>query len=116
MHPTRLRRIKELFAEQGEDYRAIICRLPQHILMLTGYQPILGNSFCLVSLNRSDEIELRLAVPVDERDLIPDGIVVQIETFAEETLDYISDAIQAVHVPLGRLLNSANVTARTVAG
>ncbi len=116
MHPTRLQRIKELFAEQGEDYRAIICRLPQNVLMLTGYQPILGNSFCLVSLNRSDEIELRLAVPVDERDLIPDGIVVQIETFAEETLDYISDAIQAIHVPLGRLLNSANVTARTVVG
>jgi Xaa-Pro aminopeptidase len=116
MNTARLQRIKELFAQQGEDYRAIICRLPQNVLMLTGYQPILGNSFCLVSLNRSDEIELRLAVPVDERDLIPDGTVVQIETFAEETLDYISNAIEAVRVPLGRLLNSANVTDRTVVG
>lgn len=116
MDTARLQRIKELFAEQGEDYRAIICRLPQNILMLTSYQPILGNSFCLVSLNRSDEIELRLAVPIDERDLIPDDTVVEIETFAEETLDYISNTIEAVRVPLGRLLNSANVTDRAVVG
>ena len=116
MHTARLQRIKDLFAEQGEDYRAIICRLPQNVLMLTGYQPILGNSFCLVSRNRSDEIELRLAVPIDELDLIPDDTVVEIETFAEETLDYISNATEAVRVPLGRLLNSANVTDRAVVG
>lgn len=116
MNATRQQRLKELFAEQGEDYRAIICRLPQNVLMLTGYQPILGNSFCLASLSRSDDVELRLAVPVDERSLVPDGTAMEIETFAEETLDYISDAVEAVRVPLGRLLNSANVTNRAVVG
>jgi Xaa-Pro aminopeptidase len=113
---TRLQRLKELLAEQGEDYRAIICRLPESVLMLTGYQPILGNSFCLASLSRSSEIELRLAVPVDEQDLIPPGTAMEVETFAEETLDSMSTAIEAVRVPLGRLLNSANVTNRAVVG
>lgn len=51
---TRLERIKKLLAEQGADYRAILCRLPENVLMLTSYQPILGNSFCLVSLNHSE--------------------------------------------------------------
>jgi len=116
INATRLQRIKELLAEQGEDYRAIICRLPENVLMLTGYQPILGNSFCLVSLSRSDDVEIRLVVPVDERDLIPPGTAVEVEAFAEETLDYISNAVEAVRVPLGHLLNSANVTNRAVVG
>lgn len=116
MHATRRQRLKELLAQQREDYRAIICRLPQNVLMLTGYQPILGNSFCLVSLSHSDEVELRLAVPVDERHLVPDGTAVEIETFAEETWDSIRDTIEAVRIPLGRLLKSANVTHRAVVG
>ena len=103
MWATRLQRLKELLLDQGEDYRAIICRLPQNVLMFTGYQPVLGNSFCLASLNSSDDAELRLAVPVDEQDLIPPRAAVEVETFTEETLDYISNAIEAVRVPLGRL-------------
>ena len=116
INAIRLQRLKELLADQGEDYRAIICRLPQNVLMLTGYQPILGNSFCLASLSSSDDVEIRLAVPVDEQDLIPPGTAVEVETFTEETLDHISNAIEAVRVPLGHLLNSANVTNQAVVG
>jgi Xaa-Pro aminopeptidase len=116
INATRLQRLKELLAEQGEDYRAIICRLPENLLMFTGYQPILGNSFCLVSRNASGEIEIRLAVPVDEQDLIPRGVAVEVVTFAEETLDSIHNAIEAVRVPLGHLLNSAHVTNQAVVG
>ena len=116
INTIRLQRLKELLAEQGEDYRAIICRLPENLLMFTGYQPILGNSFCLVSRNSFGEIEIRLAVPVDEQDLIPQGVAMEVKTFAEETLDSIYDAIEAVRIPLGRLLNSAHVTNRAVVG
>jgi Xaa-Pro aminopeptidase len=113
---TRFEHIKKLLAEQGSDYRALICRLPENVLMFTGYQPILGNSFCLVSLNHSDDVEIRLAIPLDEQDLIPLGVAVEVETFTEETLDFISTAIEAVRLPLARLLNSANVTNRAVIG
>lgn len=82
INTIRLQRLKELLAEQGEDYRAIICRLPENLLMFTGYQPILGNSFCLISRNSFGEIEIRLAVPVDEQDLIPQGVAMEVETFA----------------------------------
>ncbi len=48
MEKTRAEQIKRLFAR--ENFQALICRAPQHLVMLTGYQSILGNSFCLVSL------------------------------------------------------------------
>lgn len=60
MHTQRFEQLKELLAH--EDYHALLCRFPQHVLLFTGYQPVLGNSFCLVSLNEIREIEVRLAV------------------------------------------------------
>lgn len=116
MNNTRAERIKEMFKQRGADYHAIICRLPENVVMLTGYQPILGNSFCVVSLNTAKEVELRLAVPVDEQDLVPAETAVEVKTFAVETMDYISNAIEAVHVPLGQLLRSAWKSGNAVVG
>lgn len=107
MNSQRIEHIKELFARKG--YQALLCRLPEHVLLFTGYQPILGNSFCIVSLNAAREIEVRLAVPLDEQDLVPPGVAVEVKTFAEETMDYISDTIEAVRVPLGELLRSTGL-------
>ncbi len=101
MNTTRAERIKEMFTRRGADYHAIICRLPENVVMLTGYQPILGNSFCIVSLNSAKEVETRLAVPVDEQDLVPPGVAVEVKTFAVETMDYIGNTVEAVRVPLG---------------
>jgi Xaa-Pro dipeptidase len=109
-------RIKDMFLRRGADFHAIICRLPQNVVMLTGYQPILGNSFCVVSLNANKEVELRLAVPKDEEDLVPRGVVVEIKTFAEETMNYIGNTIQAVHEPLAELLRSAQLNENAVIG
>ena len=107
MNPMRTEQIKKLFARQG--YHAVVCRTPQHVLMLTGYQPILGNSFCLVSLDHAGEVNVRLAVPVDEKDLVPPGAAVEVKTFAEETMDYIGDTIDAARAPLSELLRAAGV-------
>ncbi len=54
MENTRNPRIIEAFTKRGEDYHGIICRLPQNVVMFTGYQPILGNSFCFVSVNPAE--------------------------------------------------------------
>ena len=102
MDPQRLEHIKTLFARNG--YHALLCRIPQHVLLFTGYQPVLGNSFCLVSLNTAKELEIRLAVPEDEKDLIPPGIAVEVKTFAEETMEYIGNTLDAVREPLSALL------------
>lgn len=107
MNKQRAEHIRELFVRDG--YHALVCRIPQNVLMLTGYQPILGNSFCVVSLNAAKEVEVRLAIPADEQDLVPPGVAVEVKTFTEETERFISNTIEAVRVPLGELLRSTGL-------
>jgi Xaa-Pro aminopeptidase len=116
MNNTRAQHIIEMFTRRGEDFHAIICRLPQNVVMLTGYQPILGNSFCIVTVNANRQVEIRLAVPVDEEDLIPPGTAVEVKTFAVETMNYISDTPHAAREALGELIRSANLNENAVIG
>ena len=116
METLRTRRIVEMFKQRGADFHAILCRLPQNVVMLTGYQPILGNSFCIVTLNNAGQVEYRLAVPEDEEDLVPQGVAVEVKTFSEETMDYIGDTIRSVRGPLAELLRSANLNENAVIG
>lgn len=116
MDTMRTRRIVEMFKQRGADFHAIVCRLPQNVVMLTSYQPILGNSFCIVTLNKAQEVEFRLAVPKDEEDLVPQGVAVEVKTFSEETMDSIGNTISAVHGPLAELLRSANLNENAVIG
>lgn len=95
-------------------YAGLICRLPHHVLMLTGYLPILGNSFCVLSLGANGQPQVRLAVPTAEREEIPDGAAVQITSYHEETLDSISTTLPSAREPLGALLASAGLTSGPV--
>lgn len=114
MNTQRQEQIRTLFAREG--YHALLCRFPQHVLMFTGYQPVLGNTFCLVSLNASGQLETRLAVPVDEQDIVPHDAAVAVKTFAPETMDYIGTAVDAVREPLGELLRAAGLNKHAVIG
>jgi Xaa-Pro dipeptidase len=116
MDTTRARRIGEMFKQKGTDFHALVCRMPQNVVMLTGYQPILGNSFCIVTLNHAGEVEMRLAVPKDEEDLVPQGAAVEVKTFAEETMDSIGNTIEAVREPLAELLRTAHLHENAVIG
>ena len=116
MNNARASRIVEMFEQRGEDFHALVCRTPQNVVMLTGYQPILGNTFCIVTVNKAREVEVRLAVPEDEEDRVPRGAAVEVKTFAEETMDYIGNTIQAVREPLAELLRSAHVNENPVIG
>ncbi|HVA23926.1 MAG TPA: Xaa-Pro peptidase family protein [Chloroflexota bacterium] len=107
MDQSRSARLVELFRRDGCD--AVICRAPQHVLMLTGYLPILGNSFCMVSLNGSGEPEVRLVIPKDEEDLVPAGTAVDLQLFAEETMHSIENTIQAARGPLADVLAGAGL-------
>ncbi|MFL5705766.1 MAG: M24 family metallopeptidase [Ktedonobacteraceae bacterium] len=116
MDTVRARRIVEMFKQRGADFHALVCRMPQNVVMLTGYQPILGNSFCIVTLNHAQEVEFRLAIPKDEEDLVPKDLAVEVITFSEETMDSIGNTIQAVREPLAELLRSANLNENAVIG
>ena len=116
MDNTRAQRLAQMFTNRGADFHAIICRLPQNVVMLTGYQPILGNSFCLVTLNAGRQVEIRLAVPVDEADLVPPGTAVEVKTFAVETLHAMSDTPHAAREPLAELFRAAGLNENAVIG
>ncbi len=107
MNPTRTAHLAELM--KRNRYQVLICRLPQHVVMLTGYAPVLGNSFCMVSL-RNGSPEIRLAIPQQEEELLPPGAAVEIRTFSEETMDYIGTCIQVARKPLQELFHSAGLT------
>lgn len=106
MDTARHQRIAETMLREECD--GLVCRMPQNVVMLTGYQPMLGNSFCIVSLNASDDLEIRLVVPADEVDLVPTDGVVEVKTYTEETMTHIGDTIEAVCDPLGELIRAAN--------
>src|SRR5438874_1046394 len=116
MNNARNKRIVEMFERRGEDFHALVCRTPQNIVMLTGYQPILGNSFCVVTVNKAREVEIRRAVPEDEEDRVPPGVAVEVKTFVEETVAYIGNTIQSVREPLAELLRAAHVNKTPVIG
>src|SRR5258708_32654106 len=83
--------------------------MPQSLVLLPGYQPILGNTFCVLTLNAAGAPQIRLAVPGDERDLIPDGTAVDVRPYFEETLERISTTIPSVRKPLAELLHGAGL-------
>ena len=116
MDNSRKQRVVEMFTKGGEDFHALICRLPQNVVMLTGYQPILGNTFCLVTVNAARDVEIRLALPVDEQDLLPPETAVEVKTYSEETLLSIGNTIEAVREPLAELILSAGINENAVIG
>ena len=110
----RLERAAEGMRQAG--YAALIVRMPEHVLMLSGYQPVLGNSFCLLSLGATGEPELRLAALDSETDRAGAAMPLQLITFTEETLDWIGDTIVAAKEPLGKLLAAAGIASDAVVG
>ena len=59
---------------------------------------------------------MRLAIPVDEQDLVPSGVAIEVKTFAVETWHDISDTTHAVRAVLGELLCSAGINDRMIVG
>lgn len=114
MDTQRAELVKELLIHYG--YHALVCREPQNVVMLTGYQPMLGDSFCVVSINGGHQVEIRLAVPQDERDLVPPGAAMDVKTFAIETMHYVGTAADAARKPLGELLQAAGLRGNAIVG
>lgn len=114
MITQRVEQTAELMRREG--FAALVVRLPEHVVMLTGYQPILGNSFCIVSLARGGAVEVRMAVPAPEAERASDAQPTQMETYTEETMTWIGDTIKGVHDPLKKLLAAADIPEDAVIG
>ncbi len=103
-------------AMRGEGYDALVCRLPQHVVMLTGYQPVLGNTFCVLTLGADGQPQTRLAVPTDEKEHAQSAHATAVTTYAEETMTRIDTTIPAVREPLRGLLDAAGLAVDAVIG
>lgn len=114
MDSDRRQRVAEAMARAG--YAALICRMPEHVVMLTGYQPILGTTFCVVTVNGSGRAEFRLALPKDEEDRVPPRNMRAVRTYTEETMERISTTVPAVRESLAELLRDARVADGAVIG
>ncbi len=108
MESDRARRTAEAMRRDG--FAALVCRQPEHVLMLTGeYLPILGTAFCLVTLGQDGNPEVRLAIPKTDTDLVPDGTARTVKTFAEETMQWIGTTLEAARDPLKEILADAGL-------
>ena len=103
----RLEMVRQKMQETGMD--AMLCRLPHNVLMLTGYAPVLGNSFVLFPLEGNPV----LIVPKSEEEMARQGWVTDVRPFETTTLRHIGTVAEAVEPMLAqiarekRLLNAS---------
>ncbi len=90
--------LRDGIREQGLD--AIAASLPENVLLVTGYFPVIGTSLALMSR----EGEIVLVVPEDERDLAGQGAADQVITYHPASLEKITTAGEAIRGPLGGAL------------
>ena len=114
MDTQRIESLAEMMEREG--YSALLCRLPQYVVLLTGYQPILGNTFCIATRSGSGQVEFRIATPKDEQNRLPGDLAVEIQAYAEETMESISTTLPAVREPLEALFRSAGLGTGAVIG
>ncbi len=104
----RVDRVLRQMRTSGLD--ALLCRLPQNVLMLTGYAPVAGNSFALFPL----EGEPVLMVPESEEEMARQGWVKEIHSFTTETLHRLSSLPEVVEPILSQLAREKDLLGKVV--
>ncbi len=78
---------------------ALLVSLPSHVLLLTGYYPVVGVSIAICTRDG----EIALLAPEDEKQFAEQGWATDIEYFQPVTLEEIPPLAQSVIPPLKRL-------------
>src|SRR6185312_988444 len=79
----RVTRIQD--ALKGARLDAVVCALPENVLLLSGYWPVVGNALAIATR----EGRVAVIAPEDERDLAEAGWADDIRTFQPAPLDAI---------------------------
>ncbi|HJT87995.1 MAG TPA: Xaa-Pro peptidase family protein [Bryobacteraceae bacterium] len=85
----RVERLQEGMRAAGLD--ALACTLPENVLLLSGYFPVVGASLALATRDG----EVTLVVPEDEKELAECGGANRVLTFEPASLERITDAVEA---------------------
>jgi Xaa-Pro aminopeptidase len=103
-----LDRLQAGMKEAGLD--ALICSLPENVLLLTGYFPVVGTSVALMTR----DCQVTLLAPEDEMDLADtDGADVVIG-FKPGSLEKLTDAVEAIQGPLSRIVRDQHLAGARV--
>ena len=77
----RVDRISAALRESGLD--ALLCSVPSHVLMLTGFWPVMGNTVALVTKDGA----MRLVLPEDEKEIAAKMSAAECTGFTPGSLD-----------------------------
>ncbi len=104
MHDVqRVRRIRDALQQVALD--GLVCALPGHVLMTTGYWPVVGTS---LSITRADGRQV-VIVPHDEADLAQQGWA-EVRLYRASSLDKLQNVNDAVRGPLTDALHGLGIT------
>src|ERR1041385_3797944 len=95
-------RTTQMLVDLGLD--AFICALPVNVLMLSGYWPVVGSSFCIALRDG----QTTLLVPEDEASLANDGWADEIVTYETGSLDELKCTADQLLVELAKIAAKTN--------
>ncbi len=104
----RIGRVQQALAQSS--FEALVCCLPKHVLMLTGYWPVIGASIAIVAKDGP----VFLIVPKDEEALASKGHADEVLTFQPGSLDKLTDAAEEVRGPLAQVFDKLHLPAGMV--
>lgn len=108
--PERTRRILRELTEHGWD--ALVVTLPAHVLLLSGYWPVIGNAVCLV--NRQGRVGV--LAPEDERELAELGCPDELQTYQPGSLHDLEPPLRRMCEPLRRMAAELGLGRGSVVG
>lgn len=98
----RLRRIRSALALEQVD--ALVCTLPAYVLLTSGYWPVIGTAFSVVTQGRC-----AILAPEDERELALRGWADEVHTYHPSRLDRLQSVAEGAREPLREILASLGV-------
>lgn len=98
MPNERIRRIQA--ALRAEQVDTLICALPTYVLLLSGYWPVIGSSFAVVTTDGACAV----LAPEDEEELAKSGWADEVATYQPASLQEIRSVADAAGQPLRALI------------
>ncbi|MBV8234893.1 MAG: aminopeptidase P family protein, partial [Acidimicrobiia bacterium] len=100
---ARVERVSRALGEAGLE--ALIATLPAHVLILTGYWPVIGNALAIT--HRDGQVVI--LAPEDERELAEGGWADELHTFQPVSPSELKTLDEAVCEPLARIARSLDL-------
>ncbi len=93
---------------QAQALDLLVCSFPKHVLLLTGYWPVVGNALA------ASDGRVIICAPEDEKELAAQGWADTIYPFQPGSLDELTNADRAVRGPLARAVRGLGMEVRCV--